>query len=296
MALVSPASTPKSRIFLDAGKRSLEALGFRVHVGEHALSSHGYLAGTDEERARDFSRAWLDPEIKAIFCTRGGYGTARLLEQFDLDQAVQHPKIMVGFSDLTTLHLALQSRGLVSFWGPMAGVYPGLNAFSAKCLKQALMTLKPIGLLPVQKNAGKTLHPGKAEGRLTGGTLTLMAASLGTPYSINTCGRIVFMEDTGEEAYKVDRLLTQLLAAGKLVDAAGIAIGRFTETESGNYPRAHNFSLQEVLADRLRPLHIPVFSGLDIGHIRNQPALPYGIRTRLDAGLRTLEILDTAVR
>jgi muramoyltetrapeptide carboxypeptidase len=295
VALLSPASPPHPASQVDRARAVLAGLGLRVRLGKHASSRLGYLAGTDAQRAGDLQAALLDPKIKAIFCTRGGYGCARLLEKLDLSAARRHPKILVGFSDVTSLHLAWQAQGLVSFWGPMPGVAPGLNAFSLRHLQKALMSAAPLGQVPVRPSAAQTLRPGKAEGVLTGGTLTLLATSLGTPYAFNARGCIVFMEDEGEEPYKVDRLLTQLLAAGRLKNAAGIVLGIFTGKRPKVFPARRSWSLQEVLADRLRPLRIPVFSGLSLGHIPNQITLPYGVRARMDAGSCSLEVLEPGV-
>lgn len=294
VALLSPASPPAPASRLAQARRALEALGFRVRVGRSAGRRLGYLAGSDQERAADLAAAFHDPRIKGIFATRGGYGCSRLLERFDPDLARRHPKAVVGYSDLTTLHLALQRAGLVSFWGPMPGTAAGLDPSSRRWLKRALMSDRPLGPLPVLPRA-ETLRAGRAEGPLTGGTLTLLAASLGTPYAVETAGRIVFLEDVGEEPYRIDRLLTQLLAAGLLRDAAGIALGGFTDLGPRTFPRSRSLSLREVWADRLRPLGIPVLSGLTVGHLRGQPTLPYGARARLEAGSRRLTLLEPGV-
>jgi muramoyltetrapeptide carboxypeptidase len=295
VALLSPASAPATPSAVKAAGLSLSVLGLKIRLGKHVLSREGYLAGTDEQRNRDLENAFRDPEIKAIFCTRGGYGSARLLERFDVRLARQHPKIVVGYSDLTCLHLALQAQGLVSFWGPMPGVAPGLNAFSARYLQKALMSAEPLGAMPVRRGVCVTLRPGRAEGALTGGTLTLLAGSLGTAYAVSTRNRIVFLEDEGEEPYKVDRLLTQLLGAGKLKDAAGVVLGVFTNAKPKVFSARRSWSLREVWADRLLPLNIPVFSGLSLGHISNQITLPYGIQARMDARQGRLEILKPGV-
>jgi len=297
VALLSPASPPDRAALIRQGRACLEALGLRVQIGGSAVRRRGYLAGTDAERAEDLRAAFEAPAIKAVFATRGGYGAARMLELFDPRLAVAHPKIVVGFSDLTTLHLALQTAGLVSFWGPMPCAFSGFSAFSARWLRQALMVPNPLGLLPSGGPARSvTLRPGRVEGPLTGGTLTLLSTSLGTPYEVQTAGRIVFLEEVGEEPYKIDRLLTHLLAAGKLADAAGIVLGVFTDSAPRVYSSRHSLNLKEVLADRLTPLKIPVYSGLAVGHIRHQATLPYGVRARLDAHARTLEVLDPAVK
>lgn len=296
VALLSPASAPDSAAVLARGAAGLAAHGLEVVPGPHALARQGYLAGADADRARDLTAAFRDPRIRAIFATRGGYGVSRLLERFDPAVARAHPKIVVGFSDLTLLHLALQNTGLVSFWGPMPCTFNGYAGAAGRAALQALSSSRPWGELPVDRRRARTLRRGRAEGRLTGGTLSLLAASLATPHPVTTRDRIVFLEDIGEEPYKIDRLLTQLLAAGRLRDAAGIALGRFTHAEPRVYAPGRSLGLAEVLADRLGGLGIPVFDGLAVGHLPAQPCLPYGVTARLDAGARELEIVESALR
>jgi muramoyltetrapeptide carboxypeptidase len=237
-------------------------------------------------------QALLDPAVKAIFCGRGGYGVSRLLEHAQPSDLKRRPKIIVGFSDITLLHLACQKAGLVSFWGPMPATTAGLTPYSLAWLRRALEPTRPVGRIPL---AGPVVRPGRAEGRLTGGTLTLLAASLGTPYAVETRDRIVFLEDIGEEPYRVDRMLTHLLAAGRLRDAAGIVLGRFVKCAPKDASLRPSLTLRQIFADRLGTLGIPVVSGLPVGHIPNQVTLPYGITARLDATRKSLEILEPAV-
>ncbi len=295
VAMVAPASPPAGRRQLLEGKRRLEQLGFEVAVGRHVMSEYGYLAGSDRERVQDLEAAFRDPRVKGIFCARGGYGVSRLLARFDPAVARRHPKALVGFSDITVLHLALQRAGVVSFWGPMPCTGLGWTPFSARGLERVLMSAEPAGRIPFSAaRRPKTLLRGVGEGPLTGGTLSLMAASLGTPYEIDTRGRIVFMEDVDEEPYRVDRLLAQLIAAGKLADAAGIALGIFTGTDVRNSPGKRSLTMTEVFADHLLPLKVPVLANLAVGHVPDQVTLPYGIGARLDAGKKTLEVLQAA--
>jgi muramoyltetrapeptide carboxypeptidase len=295
VALVSPASPPRSRRLLRDGIRHLEALGLRVTVGPHATAERGYLAGTDLDRLRDLEAAFCNPRVKAVVCARGGYGVSRFLEAFDVGLARRQPKALVGFSDITVLHLAFQKAGIVSFWGPMpcTGLW---SAFSARGLCRALMSGDPVGRLPASsRRRPAPLRRGVAQGPLTGGTLSLLTASLGTAYEVETRGRIVFLEDVGEEPYRVDRLLVQLIAAGKLANAAGVALGAFTDAKVRNSPGRRSLTLREVFADHLLPLRMPVMSGLAIGHVPDQVTLPYGVEARLDAGAGTLEVLEPGV-
>lgn len=293
VALLSPASPPKTSALLHLGRRRLEQAGYRVKTGPHAGARRGYLAGADPVRAQDLLQALRDPAVKAVFCGRGGYGVSRLLEHIRPSDLKIRPKIIVGFSDITLLHLACQKAGLVSFWGPMPATAAGLTPYSLAWLRRALESLRPLGRIPL---AGPVIRRGQAEGRLTGGTLTLLAASLATPYAVETRDRIVFLEDIGEEPYRVDRMLTQLLAAGRLRDAAGIVLGRFARCAPKDRSLRPSLTLREIFADRLGGLGIPVVAGLPIGHIPNQVTLPYGIQARLDAKSKSLEILEPAVR
>jgi len=310
VALVSPASPPRTRSLLLLGKRRLEQLGLRVTLGRHALAERGYLAGSDRERLRDLEAAFRSPAIKAIFCARGGYGVGRLLgstraagprsratRAFDPALARRFPKALVGFSDITVLHLAMQKAGVVSFWGPMPCTGLGWTAFSVRSLERALMSADPVGRVPFSRRGRPAaLRPGVAQGRLTGGTLSLLAASLGTSYEVETRGRLVFLEDVDEEPYRVDRLLTQLVAAGKLADAAGVALGIFTGTTVRNSPGRRSLTMTEVFADHLLPLRIPVLANVPVGHVPDQVTLPYGIEARMDVGAGTLHLLQPGVR
>ena len=297
MALVLPASPLTNARVLALGRKRLEQFGLRVKPGRHALAEHGYLAGTDRERVQDLEAAFRDPDIKAIFCARGGYGVARLLPAFDLELARRNPKPLVGFSDITALHLALQRAGVISFWGPMPCSSLGLSPFSARSLQRALMSAVPAGRVPFAPgHRPMTLRRGVAQGRLTGGTLSLLTSSLGTLYEVETRGRIVFIEDVDEEPFKVDRMLAHLTAAGKLTDAAGVALGIFTGTQKRNCPARLSLTMREVFADHLLPLKVPVLRNVAVGHVRDQVTLPYGVTARMDAGAGTLELLEAGVR
>jgi muramoyltetrapeptide carboxypeptidase len=296
VALISPASPLKDRPLLLLGKARLEQLGLEVVLGRHAMAQRGYLAGSDDERRQDLEAAFRDPDIKAVFCARGGYGAARVLAGFDPALARRYPKALVGFSDVTVLHLALQRAGVVSFWGPMPCTGLGWSGFSVRGLERVLMSAAPAGRLPFPRaRRPKALRAGRAEGPLTGGTLSMIASSLGTPYEIETRGRIVFMEDVGEEPYRVDRMLVQLIAAGKLSDAAGFAVGSFTGADVRNCPAKKSLTMKQVFADHLVPLKRPILANVAVGHVPDQVTLPYGATARIDAGAGTLEILQSGV-
>ncbi len=295
VALVSPASPPSASL-LRVGKKRLEELGFRVAIGKHAADERGYLAGSDRDRLEDLEDAFHDPDVKAIFCSRGGYGVSRLIGRFDFDLARRHPKILVGFSDITVLHLALQKAGVVSFWGPMPCTDLGWTPFSVRALERVLMCGMPAGPTPFgRRRPATTLRAGAARGALTGGTLSLVTATLCTAYEVETTGRIVFLEDVDEEPYRIDRMLTHLIAAGKLSDAAGIVLGIFTGTTPRHSPGRRSLTVHDVFADHLLPLKIPVLANLAVGHVRDQVTLPYGVEARMDAGARTIDLLQAGV-
>lgn len=297
VALIAPASPPRDRALVDLGRARVAQLDLEAAPGRHLLDEYGYLAGRDRDRLGDLRAAFEDPAVKAIFCARGGYGVSRILDDFDLDLARRHPKALVGFSDITFLHLALQRAGVVSFWGPMPCTGLGWTPFSVRALRRALMQDDPIGRVPFSsRRRPRCLRKGVGRGPLTGGTLSLLAASLATPCEVETAGRIVFMEDVDEEPYRVDRLLTQLIAAGKLRDAAGIAIGTFTNTAARNSPGRRSLTLEQVFADHLLPLKVPVLANLAVGHVPDQVTLPYGVEARMNAAAGTLDILGRAVR
>lgn len=277
VALLSPASPPAASYF-ERGFQQLRQLGFIVSIGLSAKKKRGYLAGHDQARGHDFLQALINPKIKAIFCTRGGYGSSRLLETIDLSLIRRYPKALIGYSDITLLHLAYQQQRVTSFWGPMPCTRTGFSSQSRKWFQAICMT-RPADRYPLcPPQQAKVILPGLAQGRLTGGTLSLLAASLGTPYEIETKDKVVFFEDIGEAPYKLDRYLTQLLAANKLKDAQAFLIGRFSDC-SNSQPGA---TALQVLKERLWPLQKPILSRLPVGHINRQITLPYGRLVTVD--------------
>lgn len=292
IALVAPAG-PVAPEAVDRALERVRDWGWEPRLGRHARGRRGYLSGTDEERAGDFNEALRDPGVDAIWCLRGGYGTMRVLAEIDWAALAARPRPVIGFSDNTALHLAIQRRGIVSFHAPhpAAADFP---AFSAELLRRSLTAPEPLGLLPFPAgSAGRaeTLRGGAAEGPLVGGNLSLLAATLATGVSPRAEGAILFLEEVGEAAYRVDRLLTQLRLAGLLGRVAGVAVGAFTE--AGDAPDAP--SIAEVLEDRLGDLGVPVATGLPFGHVADNWTLPLGVRARLDADAGTLTLLEPAV-
>jgi muramoyltetrapeptide carboxypeptidase len=284
VALVAPAGpVPEARFDIAADRCA--RLGLTAVPGESVRRRHGgYLAGTDDERLADVQRAVRDPDIDAVWALRGGYGTMRLLARLDLTPLVEAPKPFIGFSDNTAIHLAIHARGVVSFHAPHAG---GDNsAMSEGCLRRVLWNAEPAGELPAGAEPAVCLRRGTAEGPLIGGNLALLAAMCGTPAAPRADGCILFIEDIGEAAYRIDRAWTQLLLAGALDGVAGIAFGRFTDCGD---------DVIELLERLAAPLGVPVAAALPIGHEPDNWTLPLGVRARLDAGAARLEILESAV-
>lgn len=301
MGVVAPASPPVDADAVTRGVAALEGMGLRVRLGRHALARRGYLAGDDRERAADLMEMFLNPGVEGIVCLRGGYGSGRLLSWLDYRAISRHPKVFVGYSDITALHLAINRlAGLVTFHGPMVAgdMGRGLTEYSAGHLRRALFDAAPLGPVANAPDAPRphTIRGGRATGLLVGGNLSLVVATLGTPYSIETRGRILFLEEVGEEPYRVDRMLTHLRHSGKLAQAAGVVFGECTGCKPGrerlDYPGAP--SARDVVAEVLAPLGVPALFGLTIGHGTHKATLPLGVRATLDADAGTLTIEEAA--
>ncbi|MBN1543331.1 LD-carboxypeptidase [candidate division KSB1 bacterium] len=297
--MVAPASPVFEASSAEEGAQALENLGFRVKRGKHLLARWGYLAGSDEQRVEDLHDFFQDPEVKAIVALRGGYGTLRLLPLLDYDLIRRHPKILLGYSDLTSLHLAIHRlAGIVTFHGAVA--LSTFNDYSKDYLLRTLGRAEPCGpiknpphLFP--RLIGKIDRP--ARGALVGGNLTLVCASLGTAHEIDTRGKILFLEEVGEEPYSIDRMLTQLGQAGKLQQAAGILVDRCAKCKPADYKPAFNntLSVEEILEDRLGHLDSPVLINLSIGHVADKPVLPLGVDAEIDPRTRSFALVENAV-
>jgi muramoyltetrapeptide carboxypeptidase len=298
VGMIVPATMVFETDLIDRGREQLEALGFRVKIGAHVKARYGNLAGTDRERASDINAFFADKEVNGIVAFSGGWGTPRLLPYLDYDAIRANPKVLIGFSDLTGLLNAVQKKtGLVTFHGPMAD--SRYDAYTLSNFRKVVMSTDPIGTLPNPQKRDEelidrdnrivTLREGVASGRLVGGNLSLIAATMGTPYEIDTDGAILFLEETHEELYRIDRMLTQLWLAGKLERIAGFAFGRCTDCPI----EGPALSLGELLRERFG--HVPSIWGLSFGHIEKKLTLPIGITATLDATGKTLTIGEAAV-
>lgn len=285
VALVAPAG-PMAEERIAVALERCHRFGLEPVLGAAARGRfRGYLAGTDDDRRSDLRRAFADPGIDAVWALRGGYGTMRLLAELDLSQLAAAPRAFIGFSDNTAVHLALHARGVVSFHGPHAGGES--TDLAERALQQVLWNDEPAGVLPLPAaRPAVVLAGGSAEGPLIGGNLSLLAAMCGTPAAPRADGAILFVEDIGEEAYRLDRAWTQLELAGVLDGVAGVALGRFTDCGE---------DVMELLQLLTARLGVPTLAELPIGHEPDNWTLPLGVRARLDAGSGTLEILEPAV-
>lgn len=284
VALVAPAGPLGSAAELERAVEHARSFGWDPVVGEHALARHGYLAGTDEERARDLNASLADDGIDGIWCLRGGYGALRLLPAIDVDALRRHPKAIIGFSDITALHAALgQAAQLVTFHGPTAR--GALSDFSRDSLARAVVHRRdPCGDAP----GARILRSGRADGRLVGGNLAILASLAGTPYAPDYVDAILVVEDVGEPTYRIDRMLRQLELSGALGRLAGIVFGHFTEgTAPGD---TASRELDDVLRESAEVAGVPAIAGAPIGHIADQWTIPLGARAELDADRRTLRV------
>lgn len=267
----------------------LTALGFRVRLDDTAYAQYGYLSGTDEARAAAMNRAFADDTVAAVWCVKGGYGCIRMVDRVDWDMIARHPKAFIGYSDITTLHTVLHERcHLCTFHGPM----PKTDAFDGASLDSLLHALTghpDRELVNPDGTALTCLRPGTAEGMLVGGNLCLLAASTGTPYDLDTRGKLLFLEDVGEHVYNIDRYLQQLWLSGKLDGCAGLILGRFTDITK---EYEDSFSLEEVIHQVTQKLHVPVLGNLQAGHLRDKLTLCLGRRYRMDACSGSLCLID----
>jgi muramoyltetrapeptide carboxypeptidase len=297
IAVTAPASPIKDREKLARGLAYLESCGYRLVLGESLYAAEGYLAGSDAARADELSRFFANPDIEAIFCARGGYGTMRLLDLLDWDTIAGNPKIFVGFSDITALHWALYVRaGIPSISGPMVGVDFADPDATQLSLFWSLLTEPTTGCTLWQGSPNDQLSPGCTEGILFAGTLTLAAALCGTAFRPSAeTAYVLLLEDIGEEPYRIDRMLCQLLLTDVLPSAAGIAFGEFAEdtTRATSTPKR---PLETILAEYIAKAgNPPAVMNLPYGHIRGKISAPIGLRVRLDADRQQLLLLEPFV-
>ncbi len=293
-ALYDPAAIVRARSLI-------EALGLIPDFSAHILDRSRDYKASARERLSDLHTAFSDPNIKGVFCARGGYGISEIVADVDYDLIRRNPKVFVGFSDVTLMHLAIQSRtGLVTFHGRMPAL-TNFPPYSFEALKRAVCSPEALGRLANPLEASslrpiyplRTIAPGMATGRLVGGNLSMIAAAMGTPWEIDTRGAIFVFEDVDEHPYTIARMLLQLRQAGKLAQAAGIVVGACANCDQ--MTDASPYTLNEVFDHVLADLNIPVFSGLVLGHTDDQLTVPMGVQARLDATACRLTVLEAGV-
>jgi muramoyltetrapeptide carboxypeptidase len=303
VGLVAPASATFNTADLEIARESLQGLGLTVKVGKHLLGRHGYLAGSDRDRAADINAFFADPSVRAVLPIRGGWGSSRVLPHLDFDVIRKNPKVVLGFSDITALLLSIHARtGLVTFHGPNGlGRWDGWSVdFMKRVLFDAeavqMMNPKELSdrnvLTPIE-NRVQTITPGTARGRLLGGNLTVLTAILGSPYVPDWSGSILFLEDVGEDLYRIDRMFTQLKLAGVLEKVRGVVFG--TCAECGPGEGFGSLTMEEIHADHVKPLGVPAWSGAMIGHQMPQWTVPLGVEAAIDATQGTITLSEPAV-
>ncbi|TDL33110.1 LD-carboxypeptidase [Jeotgalibacillus sp. S-D1] len=290
VGVIAPASPPNIQN-LEKSYSFLTQLGLKVRLGNYVHKVNGYLAGSDEERLEDLHAMFEDPSVDGIICAGGGYGTARIASKIDYELIKQNPKIFWGYSDITFLHTAIrQETGLVTFHGPMLASDVGKEEFQDLSKKMFWQLFEPKELHYTEDVSPlEIISEGERVGELVGGNLSLILSSIGTPFELNTKGKILFIEDIDEEPYRIDGMLNQLLLAGKLETAAGIVVGDFKNAVPTNNKPSQ--TLDEVLNHYLKDLETPVIKGFKIGHCEPHFAIPFGVKARLSSKTKSLTIM-----
>jgi muramoyltetrapeptide carboxypeptidase len=291
IGLVAPASSFSHERFL-AGCERLRQMGYNPVYSQNIFERDIYFAGSVERRAQEFHEFWRRDDIAALICVRGGYGSNYLLGKIDYGMIAAQPKILLGCSDITSLLTAIHNRtGLIGFHGPMVAKDIADGTFDQSSWKGALESGSNWS---VPTSGVEVLRTGKASGRLYGGCLSMLVASLGTPYEIQTEDCILFIEDIGEKPFRIDRMLTQLRLAGKLDKVRGFIFGEMLDCLP---PKGETYTLQEVIMRVLEPYNVPIVYGLTSGHVTSgNVTLPIGIQAELKAGSSeaSLQILESA--
>ena len=284
VALVAPAGPLRGPEELDASIANARSLGWEPISGANVLARHDYLGGTDAERLGDLNAALADDRVDAIWCVRGGYGSMRILPHVDWASLARRPRALIGFSDVTALHAAAGTRcGLVTYHAPTAR--GALTDFSRASLVRAVVEGRDsCG----DAHGARTLRGGHARGRLVGGNLALLASLVGTPFAPDYRGALLLLEDIGEPAYRIDRMLTQLRLSGALDEIAGLVVGHFTESAPGHDLSPH--ALDALVAEAAGVAGVPAIAGAPVGHVDDQWTIPLGAVARLDADARTVTV------
>ena len=283
VGIVAPSS-PVNQSEISQGLELLESFPLKIRLAPHLFDHLNYLAGSDHDRVSDLHQMFSDPDIKAIFCARGGYGSARILNKIDFDLIRKNPKIIVGFSDLTALVIAIYKQsGLATIHGPTL-----LDLPKNKNWPHLSRLITTSHRLQVSFKQGKVIHKGKASGILLGGNLSVICSLLDTPFLPSFEGVILFLEEKGESPYRLDRMLTQLLLSNRLDRLSALIIGQMEDCGEKEI-------INSLLNERLGGLNIPVVTGLPVGHGVENMSLPLGLRALLDTERMLLKVEESAV-
>jgi muramoyltetrapeptide carboxypeptidase len=301
VGLINPAGATFHPEDVVIAEETLAALGLKMKSGKHLLDRYGYLAGTDQARAADINTMFADPKVDAILTLRGGWGCNRLLDLIDYKIVAKHPKILMGYSDITSLLLALNAKtGLVTFHGPVG--ISTWNEYSTDFVKRLLFDAQAFSMenpkemgdnLTQVKDRILTINSGQAKGRLVGGNLTVLTAMVGSDYLPDFKGKVLFLEDVGENIYRIDRMLTQLKLAGILGQLSGFVFGKCSDC--GPEESYGSLTLEEILDDHIKSLGIPAWYGSMIGHIEDKFTMPLGVEAEIDADNGKITLLESAV-
>jgi muramoyltetrapeptide carboxypeptidase len=303
VGLIEPASASDEAMQLTMVEEMVAAMGLKPKRAPNLASRHGYLGGTDESRAADVNAMFRDPDVRAVFAVRGGWGSARMLPFLDWPIIRANPKLVLGYSDITALHMAIAAKaGFVTLHGPNAGSAWGkasVDHFRAIAFDGAAPLLaNPPGSedrLVQRLWRTQTIGSGRARGKLLGGNLTVLTALAGTEYLPDFSGAILFLEDVDEAEYRIDRMLTQLGQAGVLAKVAGVVFGQCTNCTGSSSGRYGGFTVTDILVHHLGKLGVPAYQGAWFGHIADQFTLPVGAMAEIDADAGTIRMLETAV-
>ncbi|NOZ62257.1 MAG: LD-carboxypeptidase [Calditrichaeota bacterium] len=298
IGVVSPASRPLNDEKFDRGIEYLKQRGYQVVEGAHARDRYGYLAGKDADRAADLNQMFADPAIEAIICSRGGYGTPRMIDRLNFDIIRQNPKIFVGYSDITSLQLAIwKETQLITFSGPMVAVEmgAGIDDFTEQRFWRMITDAAPSGLLhPPEGHELKLFSSGRATGPLIGGCLSLINTVLGTPYCPDFEGAIFYIEDIEEEPYHLDRYLAQMKMAGIFEQIAGLVLGQFVDCEPGE-PEKPYLTVEQIFENYFSELKIPIVGNFPYGHVPVKHTMPLGVEAEINTDAGGLILLESPV-
>ncbi|MCE1189708.1 MAG: LD-carboxypeptidase [Ignavibacteria bacterium] len=298
IGFISPASSPDDLTRIEKAQNYFAQKGFAVKLGDYLGQYFGYLAGSDDMRLSDLHKMYNDDEVKAIFCLRGGYGSGRLLNRIDYSLIRRHPKIFVGYSDITSLHNAFQKKAnQITFAGPMPAVdFSGQIApYTEKVFWEMVTKIEPGYEIPVPEGwKTETLKAGTVDGPLLGGNLATLVALLGSDYLPDFAGSILYIEDVSEQPYRIDRMLNQLKLSGILDKVNGIILGQITDSDSNTPSRS--FTMEQVFDQYFGKLRKPILWNFPHGHIKDIATMPHGAHIELNAGKGKITLLESPVR